>query len=640
MHKPIWREILAGVLALPIAVSAAESDTASQWPTYAHDVGGSQYTALSQIDRSNVDELEVAWVHHSGDVIDEPSPTGTSLQVTPIHANNHVYYCTPLNRVFALDPGTGEERWIFDPHAEHDGRTLVEEERKPGTCRGVAYWESSAPVDDAVCNKRVFKSDRNGHIYAINADSGISCADFGAAKGHPGYVSHWDYPGYGEGGRGMSSPPLVVGDLLIVGSGSNDGLTNAVDGVVRAFDVVSGELRWTFNPIPEDKRELTGAANVWSTMSADPELGLVFLPTTSPSTDYYGGGRLFEIPLSDAVVAVSTLDGEVAWSFQTVHHDLFDYDLPGHALLVTIQKDGKARDVAIQQTKMGHLFVFDRATGEPVFPIEERPVPGSDIADENAAPTQPFPVLPEPFARQTMRREDLFGATLFDYWWCRARFDELRYEGMFTPPGEGEALLFPSALGGGNWGGAAYDPNSNSLIIKAENLATRLKFVAKSPDEEIKARDYLTRPLQGTPYRTVGEIFMSPMGIPCTPPPWGTLTSIDMDSGMIRWQIPLGQVKHFGITLPAQLGWGSPHVGGPIITGGGLVFVAGTLDEKIRAYDTANGKELWQAKLPAPGVAIPMSYAVGQRQYVVIAAGGHARADTARSDAIVAFALP
>ena len=361
------RRSAAPFIALLVTVAAgsetAVADQAGDWPHFGADLGGSQYSPLARINRFNVAELELAWTHRSGDFEDGE----TSLQVTPIHANGTLYYCTPFNRVFALDPTTGAERWVFDPHAGGpDAEPLIADEREPATCRGVAYWAGKG--SEGPCSKRVYKGDRFGNVFAIDADSGKACEDFGAADGHPGRVSHYDYEGHGDGYRGMTSPPLIVGNLLIAASGSNDGLSNAADGIVRAFDVESGELRWEFNPIPEELRDVTGAANVWSTMSADPVNGLVFLPTTSPSTDYFGGGRRFDIPLSDAVVAVSANSGEPVWSFQTVRHDLFDYDLPGHPLLVEISKGGQRRQVAIQYTKAGFIFVFDRASGVPVFP--------------------------------------------------------------------------------------------------------------------------------------------------------------------------------------------------------------------------------------------------------------------------------
>jgi len=560
----------------------------------------------------------------------------------PLMVNGLVYFCTPFNRVFAVNAESGEEVWVFDARAALTGAEAERagQSRRPSTCRGVAYWEQ-AEASSAPCAQRVFKGDFTGAVHAIDALTGEACRDFGEASGHPGYVSHWDYEGYGEGEvRGMSSPPVVLGDLVIAGSGSDDGVANANDGVVRAFDARSGEMVWEFNPIPPEQSAVTGAANVWATMSADPARNLVFLPTTSPSVDYYGGGRRADLPLANAVVAVDGATGKPSWSFQTVHHDLYDYDLPGHALLVTIRKDGKARDVAIQQTKTGNLFLFDRDTGEPVFPVEERPIPPSGLPDETAFPTQPIPTGIASFARQELGRESLFGITVFDRDWCRRRFDESRYDGLFTPPSRRGSILFPSALGGGNWGGAAFDPKTNLLIIKAENLATWLRLAPREAGGHDGPRDYLNRALRGTPYRVEGEVWISPSGFPCTPPPWGTLSAIDMDSGELRWQVPLGRLRAMGVTLPAAFGWGSPSVGGPIVTAGGLVFVASTLDHNLRALDLETGEELWSGALPAPGMTVPITYRAGARQFVVIAAGGNARAGTAQSDAVVAFALP
>jgi quinoprotein glucose dehydrogenase len=614
----------------------------ADWPNFGNDAGGSQYSALDQLTPENVAGLEVAWMHRSGDF--KENPRGTSFQVVPIQVNDMLYYCTPFNRVFALDPATGEEKWVFDPHAADPdtGAPLIEGDRLSGTCRGVAYWEASEPEPGAPCQRRIFKGDRGGNLWAIDADTGRSCSDFGAAAGHPGYVSNADYPLKGEGFAAMPSPGTVVGDVIVAAQAANDGVQDANNGFVRGWDVRSGELQWEFDPIPAEHSDQSGAANVWSTMSGDPARNLVFLPTTSPSTDYYGGGRRFPIPYSDALVALDAASGDVAWHFQTVRHDLFDYDLVGHPLLVTIEKDGEPRDVAILQTKMGWLFVFDRDSGEPLWPIEEYPAPSSNIPEDEAAATQPVPTLPVAFASQRIERDDLFGLTPFDKAWCQSEFDEMRYEGLYTPPDLREALLFPSALGGGNWGGAAYHRESNTLIIKAENLASRLRLEPRDgrSDDEVARVDFLTRPLKDTPYAAVGEFFMSPLGIPCTPTPWGTLSAIDMSTGQMKWQIPLGQVKRFGITVPASFGWGSPNIGGPIVTAGGLIFIAATMDDKIRALDIQTGEELWQADLPHQGSAVPVTYMADGRQFVVIAAGGTARVTDNLGDAVVAFTLP
>ncbi|MCJ7592955.1 MAG: pyrroloquinoline quinone-dependent dehydrogenase [Woeseiaceae bacterium] len=629
--------IITGTLGSP-----AMAQTSADWPTFGGAAGGGQYSAIDQIKGSNVDRLEVAWTYRSGDM--------AWHEVTPIHANNTLYYCTPMNRVIALDPVTGVERWRFDPHKDEGGEGLIEQPRQVVRCRSVAYWEATEPQPGVPCERRVFKADINGNVYAIDADTGKSCKDFGAAKGHPGYASHWDYEGNGIGPRHTTSGPLVIDDLVVAAVGVEDSPVDASDGFVRAFDVRTGELRWEFNPIPPEHVHDTGAANVWSGLSADLERGLVFLPTTSPSSDFYGATRKFDIPFATATVALSAKTGEPVWHYQIVHHDLYDYDLPGHPLLVSISKDGQTREVAIQQTKQGFVFVFDRDDGAPVFPIEERPVPKSDIAGEETSATQPFPVLPEPFTRTTLNRDDLFGMTFMGRSWCRDRFDELRYEGMFTPPSEQGTLHFPGFGGGGNWGGAAFDPESNLLIIKSMTVGTQHWLIPNPggaitpmPDEDSAAvpgsvyRSGDGDPLPGTPYSSLTRVFEAPTGVPCTPPPWGTLTAIDMDSGKIRWQRPFGRTKRYGMTFPES--WGSAIIGGPIVTGGGLIFMAASMDKKFRALDVNSGKELWQAELPYAGMAVPMTYMAAGKQYVVIAAGGNRRTFTEEGDAIVAFAL-
>jgi quinoprotein glucose dehydrogenase len=637
----VIRYVVPFIFATGFVATAAAQDNV-EWRYAGGDAGGGQYSALSQINASNVDRLKVAWTHRSGDK--------AWLQATPIHANNMLYYCTPMNRVIALDPLTGAERWRFDPHADEGGEGLIEQPRQVVRCRSVAYWEAAEPRPGTPCERRVYKGDINGNVYAIDADTGKSCKDFGAAAGHPGYASHWDFAGNGEGPRHTTSGPIVIDDLVVAAVGVEDSPVDASDGFVRAFDARSGELRWEFNPIPPEHVHETGAANVWSSLSADLERGLVFLPTTSPSSDFYGGTRKFAIPYSTATVALSAKTGVPVWHYQIVHHDLYDYDLPGHPLLVSIRKDGKVRDVAIQQTKAGFVFVFDRDSGEPVFPIEERPVPESDVPGEQTSPTQPFPILPEPFTRTTLSRDDLFGMTFLGRSWCQKRFDELRYDGMFTPPSTGGTLHFPGFSGGGNWGGAAFDPNSNLLVIKSMTVGTQ-HWLVPNPDGAITPmpaadsaevpgssyRDGEGDPMPGTRYSTRTENFQAPSGVPCTPPPWGTLTAIDMDSGKIRWQRPFGKTRRYGMTFPAS--WGSVIIGGPITTAGGIVIMAASMDKKLRILDINTGEELWQDELPYAGMAVPMTYMADGKQFIVMAAGGNRRALTEEGDAIVAYTL-
>ena len=612
----------------------------SDWTYFGRDPGGSQWSPLDQINRDNVAGLKVAWTHNSGDFRVAPGYKGTSYEPTPLIVGDTLYYCTPFDRVFALDATTGAERWVFDPRAATKGqKPLFRDEMKQKHCRGMAYWKDTLSTG-GLCSERLFRAAGDLAIVAMDAKTGQACPDFGADKGRQGYVTHLDFEAHGLDPVPASSPPIVVGDVLVAAAGARDSHIDAADGIVRGFDVRSGKLLWEFNPIPPEHSDKTGAANVWSLLSADPGRGHVYLATTTPSPDYYGGTRAFDLPLTNAVVAVSVADGKPVWHYQIVRHDVFDYDLPSHPLVVSIRKDGKLRDVVIQQTKMGMIFVLDRDTGKPVFPVREMAVPQSRVKGEKLSPTQPVPTGIAQFARTELSAKEIFGITPLDRAWCRNRFESLRYEGIFTPPDPQGALTFPSALGGGNWGGAAYDPGTNLLIVKASNLATTI-YLRPQPDGPSKpSTSYLARVIPQVGLETDGDDFMSPVGVPCTPPPWGTLTAIDMDSGKRVWQVPLGQSKRYGITVPSWMNWGSPAVGGPTVTAGGLVFVGATLDEKIRAFDVRTGRELWKGSLPAPGMAVPATYSVGGRQFVTIAAGGNAIAGTKLGDAMVTFALP
>ena len=616
----------------------------AHWPTFGRDPGGSQFSPLGAIHRDNVGDLRVAWTHRSGDFVQDTGFAGTSLEVTPIFVNSTLYYCSPLNRVFALDGETGKQRWVFDPDAPQPdtGEPLIQADIFHVYCRGVAYWEDVGAEAGGHCKRRIYKGDSRGHVYAMDADTGLPCRDFGARTGHPGYVSHFDHENHGEGFIILSSPPAVVGDLIVVGANVEDVMPNANDGIVRAFHARTGALVWEFNPVPGELRDIVGGGNVWSTISVDPQRRLVFLPTTSLSTDYYGAFRRGGSPLSNAVVALDATSGWIRWHFQIVRHDLFDYDLPGHPLLVTIEKDGQPVDVALQQTKAGEVFVFKRDTGEPVFPIGEYATPASDIPGEQAAVSQPLSSGVDSFAARELTESDMFGLTPLDRNWCRKAFQNSRYDGLYTPPSARGSIIFPSIRGGGNWGGAAFDPRNNLLVVRADNLASRVAvFKPESGSVMEESREYANRilPIAGTPYWVQIRPFLSPLGIPCTPPPWGELTAIDMDTGRTRWRRPMGQARRWGITLPEFLEWGSPMVGGPMITAGGLVFIGAGLDHHIRALDVKTGEQLWKHKLPAPGMAVPMTYQAGGKQYVVIAAGGNSLAETRIRDTLVAFAL-
>ena len=606
-------------------------ESGADWPAIGGRPGGGQYSTLNQITKNNIENLEVAWIYRA-DPDEETTPIG--FETVPLHVNGLLYLCSSHTATVALDPSTGKERWRFDPETQGGMHT----------CRGVSYWESQEP-SGAVCEKRVFRSvstETGPRIYALDADTGTPCPDFASETSHPGVVDLKEAASDPEfDATYISSPGAIYRNLLIVGQSIlSSRLPNIPKGAVFAFDVQTGALQWTFNTLPEDAPDPVRKSGVWSIMSVDADRGLVFLPTASPTPNYYGGQRTGAFPYATAVVALNAETGDVVWSFQTIHHDIWDYDLPAQPMLVTITHEGQPRDVVIQTTKTGHTFVLDRDTGAPVFPVTEKPVPASDVPGEVASPTQPMPDLPEPFARQSMTRDEVFGLTPFDRAACRRLFDEARYEGLFTPPSANWTILYPSMYGGGNWGGAAYDPATNRLIVKAMNLAYRIRLIDKSKDvADGRTLGMLDQQMGGFPYRMEGEPMLSLLGLPCSPPPWGTLSAIDMSTGHMVWQIPLGQATRFGLTAPAFLKWGSPNIGGPLLTKAGLIFIGAGMDRKLRALDIATGAELWQGALPEPGMSVPVTYIAGGKQYVVIAAGGNINARTGRGDSFVAFAL-
>ena len=609
---------------------------ATGWAHYGGDAGGSRYAIADQIDRNNVGALQVAWEFHSGDLTINPAALHRSaLEVTPILVRDKLIYCTPFNRVIALDPGTGAKLWEYDAKIALD--------QKPANqylCRGVSYWED--PHARGECSSRVFMGTNDARLIAVDADSGRACSDFGAAgqvRIDIGMSLLW--PGEFQ----ITSSPAVIGDVVIVGSAIGDNArADAPRGTVRAFDTRSGAPRWTFDPVPLDRPESwqngsasrTGQANVWSTMSVDVERDLVFLPTSSPSPDFFGGERPGDNRYANSVVALRGSTGELVWHFQTVHHDLWDYDLAAQPNLVELQPEGFAAPVAavLQPTKTGLIFTLDRATGAPLYPVEERPVPTDVVRGEWVSPTQPFPQKPPPLVPQKIAPDDAWGFTFLDRGACRRRIAAHRSDGLFTPPSLEGTILYPFTGGGVNWGSAAWDPQRQWLLVNTNRVMHVVTLIPADeveeaqraqPDVEISAQT-------GTPYGMKRELLLSPIGVPCNPPPWGVLTAVDMKRGKIIWEIPLGTVLKINVGLPG--------VGGPMITSAGLVFIGAVPDGYLRAFDVDTGRELWKGKLPTGGNATPMSYTYAGRQYVVIAAGGDSQFGSAPGDSIVAFALP
>ena len=614
------------------------------WSHYGGDAGGHRYSNARQVTSDNVSALRTAWEFSTGDLQSKSSVMDrAATEGTPIYVAGKLIFCTPFNEVIALDAADGSERWRFDPQ--------INLEQRPANqfvCRGVTHWHD--PEDPVECSDRIYMGTNDARLIAIDARNGERCRDFGSngeVRIDPGLELLW--PGEFQ----ITSPPVVVGESLVVGSAISDNARVAAPaGSVRAFDVWTGDPKWDFDPIPReatnvamrtwksDGSPVEGHANVWAPMSVDPQRGLVFLPTSSPSPDFYGGLRPGDNRYANSVVALDGESGDVVWSFQTVHHDVWDYDLPAQPGLYSVWKDGALHDVVAQVTKTGLLFVLDRDTGQPFLPVVERPVNQDAIAGEVLSPTQPFPALTPPIVPHTVAPEDAFGITWFDKRACRKRIEAAKSEGIFTPPSEQGTLIYPFTGGGANWGGAAYDPARNLLVINMSNMAHHVSLI---PADNVQAvsevfHDQEVSPQTGAPYGMKREPLLSPLGLPCTPPPWGIIAAIDVATGAIVWRKTLGTTKDVAPGPGSTLG--TPNFGGPLVTAGGLVFIGAAMDDYLRAFDVTNGEEIWRGRLPAGGQATPMSYVHDGRQYIVIYAGGNARAGTRLGDRMVAFALP
>jgi quinoprotein glucose dehydrogenase len=620
-----------------------------EWPAYGRDPGGSRYSPAAQVTRENASQLRVAWIYRTGDLL--RGGNGTRFEAAPLLVDGTLYISTPFGRVIALDPETGRERWTFDPGVDLEG------DYGDFANRGVATWLDSKAPRGKPCRRRIFVAPIDARLIALDAASGKPCADFGQGGQVDLNRDLVNAPAW-KGEYQVTSPPTVVGNLVIVGSAIADNQrADAPSGVVRAFDARTSKLRWSWDPIPREPSDKahetwkspsgrrTGAANAWSVFSADPARDLVFVPVGSAAPDFYGGERLGQNLYANSVVALRASTGKMVWHFQAVHHDLWDYDVPAQPVLATLRREGREIPVVVQPTKMGFLFILHRYTGKPVFPVEERPVPESDVPGETAWPTQPFPTRPPPLVPQRLTTDDAWGVTAGTREWCRERIAALRSEGVFTPPSVRGTVIFPGNIGGMNWSSVSVDPARNLVVAPTNRLAFSVKLVPRA--EYAAARRASAgaevSPQAGTPYAMVRDLLVHGLAegrmVPCSPPPWGALTAVDLSTGEVRWEVPLGYMPWLA-DHPESRSWGSINLGGALVTGGGLVFIAGTYDQHLRAFDIETGKELWSAELPAAGNATPVSYQVNGRQYIVIAAGGHGRLQTKMGDHVVAFALP
>ncbi|MCZ6871366.1 MAG: pyrroloquinoline quinone-dependent dehydrogenase [Gammaproteobacteria bacterium] len=630
-------------IALVLLSCAASAQEDVAWTHWGGDSGGTRYAELGQITPQNVDRLEVLWTWRHGDVSDGSPPfrTTSSFELTPLLVDGTLYGCTPFNRVFALDPLTGEERWIFDPEIDrHAGwaNQLV--------CRGVASFIDTEADIGARCRHRILTNTVDARLFALDAATGTPCVDFGEG----GSVDL--NPGVGEqrwkGEYQLTSAPTLAGDLVVVGSAVGDNVrVEAPSGVIRAFDVRTGEMVWAWDLAPPDepggKRDpqsgwMLSTPNVWAPMSYDPKRELLFVPTGNPTPDYANAHRQGLDHYGSSTVALHARTGEVAWAFQTVHNDVWDLDVPAQPVLFPLRRGDQTIPAVVQPTKSSHLFILDRLSGEPLFAVEERPVPQGGEEGFVLSPTQPFPVKPPPLIRLSIAPEDAWGLTFWDRGKCRERIEALRFDGAFTPPTTQGSIMIPGHGGGSNWGGVAVDPERQLLIANVMDLPWVVTLFPRAEFEQARAERPGVEhgPQYGTAWGMRREFLTSNLGIPCNPPPWGTLHAVDLATGDLRWSVPIGNLPYL-----SWLGtWGVPNMGGPLVTKSGLVFLAATVDSAFRAFDIETGEVLWETSLPAGGQAAPMTYRVGGRQVVVIAAGGYGNLPIDMGDSLVAYALP
>ena len=623
---------LASALGLMAAPGLAQQ---ADWTNFHGNAMAQKYSASIQITPENVDQLEKVWELHTGDVSDGKGEIpGTVWSATPIVANDTVYIGTPFYRVIAVEPDTGKVKWSYDPKTEL--KALTQPELKN---RGVTYWQA-ADGATGPCSKRVYIGTMSGQLHALDADTGALCADFG--KGGILDVNQWNKPG-ANFPLSQLQPPTVYKDMLLLGWAGKDWVDSENPlGSVHAIDARTGELRWKFYSIPEGYPGKTGTANVWTAMSVDVANGLVYLPVSSPSPDFYGGDRLAQpIEYATSITALNGDTGQVVWSRQLVHHDIWDYDINAAPALIDIPKDGGTVPALVATSKMGMAFVLNRLTGEPVFPIEERPYPASDVPGESASPTQPYPTLPVP-----LTNDDWGGvwglADTASLGWCSREFEKLRYEGRYTPPSLQGSLAFPATAGGMQWGGGAVDPETGIYYINSSNVVQIYQLIARGEYDQLTSGGSEASgglfPMNGAPYGFRLTNFMNPMGMPCWKPPFGVIAAIDLKTGETLWKEPFGQVQQWGFYMPES--WGSPTIGGPVVTRSGLIFIGASMDARVRALDARTGKVLWKAQVDAPAVSIPAVFDYKGRQYVLFTAGGNSIIKPQVGDQLVAFALP
>lgn len=631
---------------LLISSIAVAQQKVTEWPNYGNDAGGMRYSPLSQVTPENVTQLKPAWSFQTGELKTyegSKAAEKAAFEATPVMVGNTLYFSTATSRVFAIDASSGKEFWHYDPKIDlQKGYSEI-------TSRGVSLWPATNGNKQPKVERIIFATI-DSRLICLNAATGEPVSTFGTN----GTVRLDDG---GQDRVSVTSPPAIVGNLIVVGSSLGD--NHQMDyphGIVRAYDVMTGKLKWTWNPMPDstDKAYDTwqgpnahksGAANAWAVISADAKRDLVFIPTSSPSPDYYGGERIGQNLYGNSIVALRASTGKMVWYYQVVHHDLWDYDIAAQPVLMDLTIKGKLTPAVAVGTKMGHIFILHRETGKPLFPVEERAVPASDIPGEKASATQPFPVLPAPVGLQSISVNDAWGTNETERKAAEQRIAGLSNKGIFTPPSEKGSIMTPGNAGGIHWGGMCFDPKQSLLITNINYLAAVIKMLPREQLATARQQEGLVRAeigqQLGTPYFMARDYLFAATAqglIMQTKPPWGTILAIDLKTGEKKWETPLGYMadpKRF----PGSETTGSVNFGGAIVTAGNLTFVAASFDAHLRAFDSRTGKELWKSPLPAGGFATPMCYELNGKQYIVIAAGGHGKLGPMLSDQVIAYAL-
>jgi len=665
-------EVAASAEPLRVLNINAGQDSAGDWPAYGRNLRGERFAQFEQINKGNVKDLKIAWQYRTGEL----AVDGGEYQVTPIKVNDRLYLCTPRNQVIALDAVSGSEIWRFDPKVKE-----AEINKGWKRCRGVAYAEIPATIiareiseeaieeagevggalqetiaEPASCAQRIISTTGDARLFALDAQSGKPCKDF-AEQGFVDLLK-----GLGPNGPtsyNLTSAPLVAGGVILVGGRIQDNLrVGEVSGVVRGFDVKSGELLWAWDasrgakdsqPLPEGEVYPIESPNFWGTAAYDEQLGLAYFPTGNQTPDFWTGNRHpYSDEYNDAIVAVEIKTGRERWHFRTVNIDQFDYDVSAQPILYDLPRaDGSTVPALIQLTKRGQIFVLDRRNGKPVFPVEQRKVATDAMPGMKVAETQPYSVLS--IGAEPLTETDMWGMSIFDQLYCRIQFKKMRWEGEFTPLSDKQrTLIYPGYYGGMNWGGGALDARSGTLIVNDIRMAQWGQFISREEAKRINLKpssegEYSEQ--LGTPWGVERSMFVSPLGIPCFKPPFGSMTAIDLVSGQTRWQVPLGSIEDspiLGYKAHLHIPLGMPTMGGPLVTQGGLTFFHGSMDFYVRALDSDSGKELWRSRLPVGGQGAPMTYmGADGKQYIVVVAGGATRtgSNEDRGDYVIAYSL-